>query len=496
MNFNRFFSNSYNLDEIQLKELIKSKKYLVYPINQIELFKSNLNKLIEKGENSALTKTEFNLLQKGISDINQLNFQKVKLNSGTIVAVYLQNISKAIEIPNTEDLPDGTIKEYRGGVYEKVNGEWVPSTEKPEDTNENPNQNITDSNNPDNNINSDQQNVDENQNPEENNEEGGNNPDKGGNDNQGEDGNNKNEDDNDLSGLEELFGDSNEDNNEGNGNSEEQQPGQEQQPNLNQPKEGEEQQQGLPGNNSYKTLEQHAKETPTEELQRFVQNQNNDDDLKQIAMKELTSRGVTLENVESNKILKKIVEKVEKIETKLNGGEEEQVNQNPESPDKLNQATLAEYNKTPGAQKPYSAEGGNKGEEIKVEGLGEEKHTSSVKPEGSIEAANKETEETEEKEEIKKIKETKEGEESEKNEEDKENKNLPSWLKDKDKKEKKEEPEEEKIDKENTKEEKTEEKKEESESKKDEKQVEGEQKKEQEKINKEEEKIDKEKNKK
>lgn len=408
MNFNRLFSNSYNLDENQLKDLIKSKKYLVYSIDKIEMFKSNLNKLIEKGETDVLIKSEFDLLQKGLSDINQLQFKKIRLDNGKIIPVYLQHISKAVEIPNTEDLPDGTIKEYRGGVYEKVNGEWVPSTENPEGKNngEDNKDNLEDDTNSDN---PDDQNNKKNQDNGE--------PEDG--DMKGKDtskDNGKDEGDDNLSDLEGLFGgDNNKNKDEDN-----QQPSEENQ--LNPELEEQNKSGQLPGNNNYKTLEQHAKETPTEELQRFVQNPHNDDDLKQMAMKELTLRGITLENVESNKLLKEIVEKVEKIEDKLNGGEEE-VNQNPESPDKLNQDTLTEYNKTPENQKPHSLDGGNKGEEIKVEGLGEEKRTSSVKPEGSNKIANKEEEGTENDDE------KKDDEEGE----DKEKKNVPPWLKGKDK---------------------------------------------------------------
>jgi len=122
------FSNRYDYTEQYFNEIIlKSNKFEVFKKSTIDTYKSKINELIKKGEENNISEEQFEDILKANTDLNNLSYKIVQLDNGTQLEVYLrEKIEKAVtpNIPGKRGLPEGTIRDWKGGKYIKRAGEW------------------------------------------------------------------------------------------------------------------------------------------------------------------------------------------------------------------------------------------------------------------------------------------------------------------------------------------------------------------------------------
>lgn len=149
------FTNKYNYTQKQFEDSILNK-YPCFNLKQIIEFKKGVSDLIQKGEIDELNGEEVDLLNKSLEDIKALTKKIVKLDSGATRTIFVNfniDLEKGgIEIPGTEDMPDGTIQDYKNAKFIKKNGEWIPYDENQQNNNnQNQNQNNNGNDNENNN---------------------------------------------------------------------------------------------------------------------------------------------------------------------------------------------------------------------------------------------------------------------------------------------------------------------------------------------------------
>lgn len=129
-NINCFLDKDEILENEFKQEIVKGKLQ-VFTEKSINDFKNQVQKLIEKGEEDSLSLEENNWLEKTQLDLSSLERKVVVGKEGkrTVLFIKGNNADHSYHIPGTKGLPEGTIREWKGGKYIKQGDKWVPHTE-------------------------------------------------------------------------------------------------------------------------------------------------------------------------------------------------------------------------------------------------------------------------------------------------------------------------------------------------------------------------------
>jgi len=127
LNFNTFL-NKDEIFEDDFKQQIVEKGLEVYTDETILKFKKEVENLIEKGEQDSLNLEEHSWLSRMQFDLSQLEKRVVLKSNGNRLIFFVKG--SGINISGGEGLPEGTIKDWKGGKFIKKNNQWEPYQEQ------------------------------------------------------------------------------------------------------------------------------------------------------------------------------------------------------------------------------------------------------------------------------------------------------------------------------------------------------------------------------